>query len=654
MSSSQLKKNNITELSLIFKEKILLNPYRVEDLKKLAIDAKLSKEKLRPIAWKIFLGVLPNTTSLKEWVEIISNQREEYKKKLKKYCKIKKFVGDPLGGGKKKKKNEGPVEDTDLKDLINKDLDRTHQEMDLFLQNKIKNILANVLYIWSKENSIVSYRQGMNELLAIIFIAFYPFYFACTRKPKTTKEDIIEYLKDMNLYKDDIYIFFHDEDEIQSDLFYTFEALMKKGMTNLFDPHFLQKDDPGYKMYEIFPQMWKDDSNENKPTYVYRRSSLIIKEKLKSLDNELYSHFKKIDLNCEVFLQRYLRCIFCREFNLNDVYIIWDIIFYDNYVNRSKEKYDFIYMEYICIAMIFKIRDRLKDADQNECFSMLFKYPEIKDIMDIIKLAKKVEQAIDERLNGKNSNIYDIFGIMKPIESEPSHLFSPHMYNQTNKTNSISNNNISNNKININSSNNIENNNKINEKINYEKFEEDEKENINLDSINHSNDNDLGSQAKTFFNNALSSLSNFGGIIKDQLQSAKDTVIDSLKGNDSNNSNNVYNNNNYSNNYNNEYEENNNYQQQNYNENDNYNNLSSNNNNYINNEVQNENDQQSEDNGEMRKGSIDSQNDVGYNRQDIIDIVGKLKEIDTKYNMFFNVEDKKNLRIIIDYLKKKV
>ena len=645
MSSSQLKKNNINELSLIFKEKILLNPYRVEDLKKLAIDAKLSKEQLRPIAWKIFLGGLPNTTSLKEWVEIISNQREEYKKKLKKYCKIKKFVGDPLGGGKKKKKNEGPVEDTDLKDLINKDLDRTHQEMELFLQNKIKNILANVLYIWSKENSIVSYRQGMNELLAIIFIAFYPFYFACTRKPKTTKEDIIEYLKDMNLYKDDIYIFFHDEDEIQSDLFYTFEALMKKGMTNLFDPHFLQKDDPGYKMYEIFPQMWKDDSNENKPTYVYRRSSLIIKEKLKSLDNELYSHFKKIDLNCEVFLQRYLRCIFCREFNLNDVYIIWDIIFYDNYVNRSKEKYDFIYMEYICIAMIFKIRDRLKDADQNECFSMLFKYPEIKDIMDIIKLAKKVEQAIDERLNGKNSNIYDIFGIMKPIESEPSHLFSPHMYNQTNKTNTNSNNN-SNNKININ---NIENNNKINEKIKYEKFEEDEQENINLDSINHNNDNDLGSQAKTFFNNALSSLSNFGGIIKDQLQNAKDTVIDSLKGNDSNN-NNVYNNN-----YNNEYEENNNYQQQNYNENGNYNNLNSNNN--INNEIQNENEQQSDDNksgGEMRKGSIDSQNDVGYNRQDIIDIVGKLKEIDTKYNMFFNVEDKKNLRIIIDYLKKKV
>ena len=649
MSSSQLKKQNLSDLSIIFKEKILLNPYRVEDLKKYAIEAQLTKVSLRPMAWKIFLGVLPNSSSLRDWVEIISNQREEYKKKLKKYCKIKKFVGDPLGGGKKKKKAEGPVEDTDLKDLINKDLDRTHQEMDIFLQNKIKNILANVLYIWSKENSEVSYRQGMNELLAIIFIVFYPFYFTCNRKPKNTKENIVDFLKDINLYKDDLYIFFHDEDEIQSDLFYTFEALMKKGMTNLFDPHILQKDEPGYKLYEIFPQMWKDDSNENNPTYVYRRSSLLIKEKLKSLDNDLYTHFKKIDLNCESFLQRYLRCIFCREFNLDDVYIIWDLIFYDNYMNRKNQKYDFIYMEYICIAMIFKIRDTLKDADQNECFSILFKYPETKDIMDIIKLAKKVEQAISERLNGKNSNVYDILGIMKPIESQPSHLFSPHMYNQTSKTNSSSN-NITNSKI----ENKYENNSKKTENSTYDNFEEDEKDNINLDSINHKNeDNDLTSQAKSFFNNALNSLSNFGGIIKDQLQNAKDTVIDSLKGNDSNN--------NYTiNNYN-DYEENNNnndYQQQeNYSYNSNYKTNSSNNSNNNDNQIQNDNEQQNDENksnGEIRKASFDSQNELCYNRQDINDIVGKLKEIDTKYNMFFNDEDKRNLRIIIDYLKKKI
>ena len=376
-------------------------------------------------------------------------------------------------------------------------MDRTYQEIDLFLQNKTRNILANVLYIWAKENPEVSYRQGMHELLANILIVFYPFYFTHNTKPKYKKEDILDFLKDVNLYQNDIYLFFHDEEEIQADLFYTFESLMKKGMTNLFDPHILQKDEPGYKLYEIFPQMWKDDSNEDKPTYVYRRSSLLIKEKLKSLDNELYSHFKKIDLNCEAFLQRYLRCIFCREFNLNDVFIIWDIIFHDYYINRSKEKYDFIYMEYIAMAMIFKIRDSLKDGDQNECFSMLFKYPEIKDIMEIVKLSKKVEQAINERLDGKNSDIYDILGIMRPIQSEPTQVFNKNIFDIESDNDDV------------------------------------EKDNINLDSLNYKNKN-LKTETKKFINNAIYSLSNFGEKLKDQIQNVKDTVIDSLKGNDLN------------------------------------------------------------------------------------------------------------------------
>ena len=672
MSSSQIKKNNINQLSIIFKEKILLNPYKVENIKKFATEGQLSNELLRPIAWKIFLGVLPDTTSMREWVEIVSYQREEYKKKIKKFCKIKKFVGDPLGGGSKKKKVSADTsyEDNDLKGLINKDLDRTHQEIDLFLQSKVKNILANVLYIWAKENQNISYRQGMNDLLAIFFLVFYPYYFPCTKKPKNTKNDIIDYLKDIELYKEDIYIFFHDEEEIQSDLFYIFEALMKKGMSNLFSPQILQKDDPEYKMYEIFPQMWKDDSDEDKPTYVYKRCSLLIKEKLKSLDNDLYSHFKKIELNCGVFLQRWLRCIFSREFPLEDVYIIWDILFHNDYINAKTEKYSFIFMEYISIAMIFKLRDTLKDSDQNECLSLLFKYPDKKEIMDIIKLSIKVEQAINERLDGKNSNVYDILGIMKPIESEPSRIFSGNLFNQTgnnksgkNETTFNKNNNSSseneikkNNIININN-----NNNDTNENNNtYEQFDEDEKENIHLDSYNNNyqkKNNDLGSQAKSFFNSAINSLSNFGGIIKDQLQNAKDTVIDSFTGNDSNNNNNYYNDYNENDNLpQNDYNYYNNSRDNDYDNNNNINTINYKNESNTSSNVRKNSSEQSEENQskDMRKASIDSNNDLVYNRQDVIDIVNKLKEMDVKYNMLFNDEDKKNFRIIIDYLKAKI
>jgi hypothetical protein len=644
MSSSQIKKHNLNELSLIFKDKILLNPYRVENLKKFAIEGKLQKELLRPITWKIFLEVLPETTSLKEWVEVISNQREEYKKKLKKYCKIKKIGDDPLGGGKKKKAPDTSYEDNELKELINKDLDRTHQDIDLFLQNKIKNILANVLYIWSKENQKVSYRQGMNELLSIFYLVFYPYYFPCTRKPKNTKDDIIDFLKDINLYKEDIYIFFHDEEEIQSDLFFIFEALMKKGMTNLFDPILLEYGSQEYNKYVLFKDMWKCESEEKNITYIYRRCSLLISEKLKSLDLELYNHFKKIKLNCEVVIQRWLRCMFCREYNLDSTFLIWDNILYNDYINKQTEKYSFIYMEYISIAMIFKIRDKLKEQDEGQCYETLFKYPSVKDIFEIIKLADKVEQAINERLNGKDSNVYDILGIMKPIKSEPAHIFSPHLFNQPNNKNII-NNNINKKKDEIfQEKKEMKKNNDYNNET-YEQLESDEKSNINLDSINHKNmGNDLGSQAKSFFNSALNSLSNFGGIIKEGIVNAKDTVIDSFTGNNFMNDN--YDNNNIQN-----HDEQNNYSNNNI---INTNNTYDDNNNHGNENNDNVINEQKEENEINSNDIYDPYNDISYNRQDILDIVKKLKEMDTRYNMMFNSDDKKNLRIIIDYLKAKL
>ena len=41
----------------------------------------------------------------------------------------------------------------------------------------------------------------------------------------------------------------------------------------------------------------------------------------------------------------------------------------------------------------------------------------------------------------------------------------------------------------------------------------------------------------------------------------------------------------------------------------------------------------------------------GYNRNDMQDIINKLEELDTRYNMFMNPKDKKDFRTIISYLK---
>ena len=54
------------------------------------------------------------------------------------------------------------------------DLNHTYyQDKDLFQNTVIKEILVNILFIWSKENRDTSYRQGMNEILAVILFALY-------------------------------------------------------------------------------------------------------------------------------------------------------------------------------------------------------------------------------------------------------------------------------------------------------------------------------------------------------------------------------------------------------------------------------------------------------------------------------------------------
>ena len=48
-----------------------------------------------------------------------------------------------------------------------------YPEYPFFWADKIQEVLNNVLFIWAKENPIPSYRQGMHEILAIIYLVLH-------------------------------------------------------------------------------------------------------------------------------------------------------------------------------------------------------------------------------------------------------------------------------------------------------------------------------------------------------------------------------------------------------------------------------------------------------------------------------------------------
>ena len=599
-SPLEITKEDIKTLSDSFYHNILSNNNITENIISFSKNSDMPKE-LRPTAWKIFFGIFPNNSNIIEWIETINKLRIKYNKKKKKYLSIKKYKGDPLniGGGnnsnKKSERNFNTLyEENELRRIINLDIIRTYQNINLFSQEKIKKLLLNILFIWCKENDDVSYRQGMNDLVAILIICFYPYYFSSEEKEKPHKEDIIKYInikepKERYKYSNIIYNYFHDEDEIECDLFFAFDSLMKKGMKNLFDPRLFQRGEPEYKLYEIFSDMYKEEIDEEKVNFISRRCFLLINEKLKKIDEELFQYFKKIDINCGAFLQKWLRCIFCREFELNQVFILWDVILVEDFVNEKTQKYSLAFMDSICLAMILRLRKYILNRDQNDCFSLLFKYPKIDNIKNIIVLAYHIHQIILQKKNGKDIDNKIILNIANSFKENENNI---KINNNTNK-------------IKVYNTNDQEN------KFLFGNY------NHNYKNKNDANINNNIVEEYSFLDGAISSLGKIGSKLKGQLKVAKDAVL-GLELNFNNN-------------------------------------IDESNENDYNNNIKKESKMsdlfdlpKNQEENEIKSENIKSESDDNK----IKNIIKRLEKMDKKYNKFFDKEDKDELKNIILELSK--
>jgi hypothetical protein len=124
-------------------------------------------------------------------------------------------------------------------------------------------MMVNILFIWSKENKDISYKQGMNEILAVILYGFYPFYFK--NNSKVSSEKLIENIKNNDNCQKEVYYFFHDYDEFPADLYVVFNNMMTKGIRDLYDNNLrAKKDQINFKKQELFKQQWTDEDGDEK------------------------------------------------------------------------------------------------------------------------------------------------------------------------------------------------------------------------------------------------------------------------------------------------------------------------------------------------------------------------------------------------------
>ncbi|KAK6842221.1 hypothetical protein PG987_003081 [Apiospora arundinis] len=85
------------------------------------------------------------------------------------------------------------------------------------------------------------------------------------------------------------------------------------------------------------------------------------------VDPDLSNHLKTIEILPQIFLIRWIRLLFSREFPFDQMLVLWDTLFA---VDPSLQLIDLV-----CTAMMVRIRWALLDADYSVALQLLLKYP---------------------------------------------------------------------------------------------------------------------------------------------------------------------------------------------------------------------------------------------------------------------------------------
>ena len=168
-----------------------------------------------------------------------------------------------------------------------------------FREPHTQNILLDILFIYCKLNRDIGYRQGMHEVLA-------PILWVVSRDAIDSQS-----LGPDHADLDGLTLASLDNRYVEHDAFTLFGAIMQTVKT----------------FYEM------GSNNEPATTGLLNNSPIVERSKrihenyLHHADPELAEHLTAIEILPQIFLIRWVRLLFGREFPFEDVLALWDILF---------------------------------------------------------------------------------------------------------------------------------------------------------------------------------------------------------------------------------------------------------------------------------------------------------------------------------------
>ncbi|KAM5514531.1 TBC1 domain family member 5 [Fusarium oxysporum f. sp. phaseoli] len=319
----------------------------------------------RSLCWKTFL--LSTAAEGLSWSQVLDDERKLYAEKrdhFLKYIKhpealaelnIDPLTEDPSVRPTKLERNhltdlyaKSPWntirQDEVVRAEIQQDVQRLPDEAS-YHEDQTQSIILDILFMYCKLNpERGGYRQGMHELLA-------PILHVIERDavdPTTLPEEIP---------LDDALVKTLDHSFIEHDAFVLFSKLMERAQS----------------FYEVKDVIPAPGSSLRPPKFAEQSSAIVERSRfihevcLQKVDPELATHLTNIEILPQIFLIRWIRLLFSREFPFEQFLVLWDTIFA---VDPTLELIDLI-----CVAMLIRIRWDLLEADYSVCLQLLLKYP---------------------------------------------------------------------------------------------------------------------------------------------------------------------------------------------------------------------------------------------------------------------------------------
>lgn len=235
----------------------------------------------------------------------------------------------------------------ELRKTILQDVERTFPDVGYFRDPEVQSDLTNILFIYSLQNPVLGYRQGMHELLALL-------YYACDFD--SISEEQAAHLTDREL--GDLL----SRASVTADAYTLFLAVMR-GVGRWYEwrepPALSRKGSPSPTSGpgEIQPYVAPivEACNRIQSTY------------LKSVDPDLWKHLQASGVEAQIYGIRWLRLLFTREFGIPDALLLWDgLLACDPTLELAK---------WICVAMLIRIRNQLIPSDYSTQLTFLLRYP---------------------------------------------------------------------------------------------------------------------------------------------------------------------------------------------------------------------------------------------------------------------------------------